>query len=159
MRAPWSRPALLIGLIVLTGCGGAARHRANMAIVRGYLEEVLNRGDTAAIARYFPAEGFRFNGNLVRHADVPRWRQALLARYPDFHIAVEDQIAQGDKVVTRVTFSGTHLGVAYGVAPTGRRVSYQGIAIDRIVGGKVVEGWHQADDLGLLRQLGVTRVP
>jgi len=58
-----------------------------------------------------------------------------------------------------VTFRGTHLGEYRGIAPTGRQVAYTGIAVDRIVGGKVVEGWHQADDLGLLRQLGVTVVP
>lgn len=62
-------------------------------------------------------------------------------------------------MVTRVTFRGTHLGEFMGVAPTGRQFAYTGIAVDRIADGKVVEGWHAADNLGLLRQLGVSVGP
>lgn len=128
-------------------------------MVRGYLEGLLNRGDSTAVERYFPPGGITFNGRQMQPASLLAMRQALLARFPDFRLVIEDQIAEGDRVVTRVTFQGTHLGATSGVEPTGRRVSYQGIAIDRVVGGKVVEAWHQADQISLLRQIGVTRVP
>jgi predicted ester cyclase len=67
---------------------------------------------------------------------------------------VEDQIAEGDKVVTRVTFHGTHQGQFNGIAPTGKQVKWSGIAMDRIADGKVVEMWHVQNTTGLLQQLG-----
>jgi len=79
--------------------------------------------------------------------------------FPDFHLTIEDQIAEGNKVITRVTFRGTHQGDYRGIAPTGKQIKYSGIAIDRIVDGKVVEMWHVADTCGMLQQIGVTAAP
>lgn len=140
-------------------CARLDRGAANKALVRGYLEEILSRGNLAAADRYFPREGFTLNGTRLGPEQLAMMRQGILAAFPDFRLVIEDQIAEGDKVVTRVTFRGTHLGEYRGVAPTRRQVAYQGIAVDRIAGGKVVEGWHEADNLGLLRQLGVTLGP
>lgn len=140
-------------------CAPLDRGAANKALVRGYLEEILSRGNLAAADRYFPREGFTLNGTRLGPEQLAMMRQGILAAFPDFRLVIEDQIAEGDKVATRVTFRGTHLGEYRGVAPTGRQVAYQGIAVDRIAGGKVVEGWHEADNLGLLRQLGVTLGP
>jgi len=140
-------------------CAHLDRGAANKALVRGYLEEILSRGNLAAVDRYFPREGFTLNGTRLGPEQLAMMRQGILTAFPDFRLVIEDQIAEGDKVVTRVTFRGTHLGEYRGVAPTGRQVAYQGIAVDRIAGGKVVEGWHEADNLGLLRQLGVTLGP
>jgi predicted ester cyclase len=147
--------ALLVG-IPAWACATVNRAAANKAMVRGYMEEVLNRGDIAAAERYFPRQGFTLNGTLLDPEHLRMMRENLVAAFPDFRITIEDQIAEGDKVVTRVTFRGTHLGEYRGIAPTGRQVAYAGIAVDRIAGGKVVEGWHQADALGMLRQLGAT---
>lgn len=151
--------AVLLSAPTWLACAHTGRGAANKAIVRGYMEEILNRGDIAAAERYFPREGFTLNGTRLGPEHLAMMRQRLLAAFPDFHLVIEDQIAERDKVVTRVTFRGTHLGEYRGIAPTGRQVAYTGIAVDRIVGGKVVEGWHEADDLGLLRQLGVTVGP
>lgn len=152
-----------LGLLLLAptwlACAHVDRGAANKAIVRGYMEEILNRGNVAASERYFPPEGFTLNGTRLGPEQLATMRQRILAAFPDFRLSIEDQIAEGDKVVTRVTFRGTHLGEFRGIGPTGRQVSYQGIALDRIAGGKVVEAWHEADDLGLLRQLGVTVGP
>jgi predicted ester cyclase len=148
--------ALLFGASTWQACAHLDRGAANKALVRGYMEEVLNRGDLAAAARYFPPQGFVLNGTRLDAEHLGMMRRALMSAFPDFRLTIEDQIAEGDRVVTRVTFNGTHLGEYRGIAPTGRRVAYAGIAVDRIAGGKVVEGWHQTDGLGLLRQLGVT---
>jgi steroid delta-isomerase-like uncharacterized protein len=78
------------------------------------------------------------------------WRTA----FPDFSSTIEDQIAEGDKVVTRWTLHGTHRGDYHGIAPTGRRVTMPAISIARIAGGKIVEEWYLGDELGLLRQIG-----
>ena len=75
--------------------------------------------------------------------------------FPDLNITVEDVIAEGDKVVTRVTLRGTHQGETeeFG-SPTGRSVEAKGVTISRIEGGKIVEDWDNYDNLSLLQQLG-----
>jgi steroid delta-isomerase-like uncharacterized protein len=74
--------------------------------------------------------------------------------FPDGHFVVEDLIAEGDKVVARVTFRGTHQGEFTGMPATGKQVSWTGIGIDRIEADKFVEAWASADILGLMQQLG-----
>ena len=84
---------------------------------------------------------------------------SLYAAFPDFHIDIEDMIAEGDRIVARVTGSGTHQGEFMGIAPTGNRVEFSVIDIARIVEGKIVEHWSNSDQLGLIRQLGVAEQP
>ncbi len=79
----------------------------------------------------------------------------LLTAFPDLQTTNEVILAEGDFVATHWTNRGTHLGEYRGVLPTGNQVSYTGTSIDRIVDGKVVESWHNSDQLGLLGQLGV----
>jgi predicted ester cyclase len=148
--------ALLLSAPTWFSCAYAGQGATNKALVRGYMEEILTRGNLPETGRYFPPGGFVLNGTRLDSLRLATMRQGLLAAFPDFRLVIEDQIAEGDRVVTRVTFRGTHLGEYRGIPPTGRLVAYQGIAVDRIAGGKVVEGWHEADNLGLLRQLGVT---
>jgi predicted ester cyclase len=74
---------------------------------------------------------------------------------PDLTYTVVDQVAEGDKVVTRYTASGTHQGEFFGVAPTGNRIEMSGIQVDRFdESGKLVEEWAQYDLLGAMRQMG-----
>jgi steroid delta-isomerase-like uncharacterized protein len=76
--------------------------------------------------------------------------------FPDMTVTVEDVIAEGDKVVTRVTLRGTHQGETEEFAPpTGRQVEGEGITISRIEGGKIVEDWDSHDNLSTLQQLGL----
>jgi steroid delta-isomerase-like uncharacterized protein len=105
--------------------------------------------------------------NFVNHdpavpPDLPPGREGLkaLARFyrsafPDTQLTVEDQIAEGDRVVSRYTVRGTHQGEFAGVPPTGKQVTVTGITIDRIEGGQIVESWNEFSQLGLLQQLGV----
>jgi predicted ester cyclase len=72
---------------------------------------------------------------------------------------VEDQIAEGDRVVTRFTSRGTHKARFMGVEATGRELIWTGITIDHIVGGKIVESWANWDMLGMLQQLGIVVLP
>ena len=76
--------------------------------------------------------------------------------FPDMSATVEDVVAEGDKVVTRVTIRGTHQGeVEEFGSPTGRQVETQGITIHRIDGGKIVEEWNSWDNMSLMQQLGL----
>ncbi len=79
--------------------------------------------------------------------------------FPDFRMNVEDMIAEGEKVVARVSWSGTHQGEFMGIAPTGNRVEVSGIDILRITDGKIAEHWGKFDDLGMMQQLGVIEQP
>ena len=80
--------------------------------------------------------------------------RSLLAAFPDLHITVEDQIAEGDEVALRYRGEGTHRGEWRGIAPTGKRIRYTDILIQRFEGDKIAEFWAQPDLLGLLQQLG-----
>jgi len=79
--------------------------------------------------------------------------------FPDLRISVEEQIAEGETVVTRWTATGTHEGELMGMAATGKQATTAGININRVAGGKLVEGWGLFDQLGLLQQIGAVPVP
>ncbi|MDQ0577742.1 ester cyclase [Agromyces albus] len=73
---------------------------------------------------------------------------------------IDDQVAQGDKVVTRLTASGRHEGDLPGPLPaTGAELRETAVAIHRVEDGKIVEHWSNRDDLGLMQQLGVIHMP
>jgi steroid delta-isomerase-like uncharacterized protein len=74
--------------------------------------------------------------------------------FPDMQLAVEDQVAEGDKVVTRWRGEMTHLGELAGAAPTGKQVTIAGMTIDRFEDGKIVEAWRSMDMLRVLRDIG-----
>ena len=77
-----------------------------------------------------------------------------LRAFPDANITIEDQLAEGDRVVTRWTGHGTQTGQLMEMPPSGKRVAVQGVQIDRLSGGKIVESWTLFDQLGMLQQLG-----
>ena len=91
---------------------------------------------------------------------VKQWFSSMHTAFPDFQMNVEDMIAEGDKVVARVSLSGTHQGEFMGIDPTGNRVTITGIDILRInAEGKIVEHWGNFDDLSMMQQLGVMEPP
>ncbi len=79
--------------------------------------------------------------------------------FPDLHDEVLDQIADGDKVVTRTVSTGTHTGEFQGIPATGRPVRVEGITIERFANGRIIERWDQFDQLGMMQQLGVIPMP
>nr|BFE31290.1 ester cyclase [Actinomadura rugatobispora] len=79
----------------------------------------------------------------------------LLGAFPDLHVTIEDVIAEGDKVVSRNTVSGTHQGEYMGIPPTGKTVTWKEIMIARFEDGRVTETWGVVDVLAQMRQLGV----
>ncbi len=83
------------------------------------------------------------------------WVMLMHHAFPDFHVIVEDEIADGDRVVQRMTARGTHQGELFGVSPTGNAVCVSFIEINRVgLDGTFVEHWSAVDLLGLLQQLG-----
>jgi len=127
---------------------------ANKALVRRYFEDLANRADLSVAADIITPEHV---------ADVEHLTMMLYTAFPDFHVTIEDQIAEGDMVVTRFTASGTYRGEWHSplgmIAPTGKRFSHMGIRMFRIANGKLVETWGGADMLSQLQQLGVVPAP
>lgn len=84
-----------------------------------------------------------------------RVHKTTLIGMPDWHTAIDELIAEGDKVVARITMTGTHTGDFWGIPATGKRVEFTGMYMVRIADGKIVEHWGEEDGVSLLQQLGV----
>lgn len=128
----------------------------NKALVQQFFEQVINQRNIAALDQFVPPRG------AVNHtvpAGMPQQGNQLLGLYlgafPDGQVTVEDLLADGDKVVARISLRGTHQGAFRGIAPTGKPITLMGIHIFRIANGKAVEHWGLMDRLAALQQLGV----
>ena len=138
----------------------------NKALMRRYYDQI----DKAAKDKREPSFLDDFVApNFVNHNPSPGFTPDLeglkqaydhfLAAQPDGYHVVEDMIAEGDKVVTRLSAHGTQTGELFGIPPTDERFSMTAIAIHRIANGKIVEHWSEVDNLGLMQQLGVVPTP
>jgi steroid delta-isomerase-like uncharacterized protein len=136
-----------------------AVEKENKALSLRADEELFNRGNMDVADELFAAS-FMFH-DPANHEDwhgpesVKQYAAMMRAAFPDLRYTVEDQIAEGNRVSTRYTASGTHEGELLGIAPTGNRVEITGISIMRIEGGRIEEIWENYDALGMLQQLGV----
>lgn len=132
----------------------------NKTLARRGIEEVFNHGKyevihelvaTSAVFHDASVPGGRFEGPAGFKQFAETYRNA----YPDIKLAIQDQIAEGEKVVTRWTATGTQKGELMGIKPTGKYTTVTGITIGRYENGKLVESWGNYDTLGMLQQLGV----
>ena len=129
----------------------------NKAIFRRYVEEVGNEGNLEVADEIFSSYlAHQADGSVLERGpeDVKRFMGEFREGFPDFHTTIEDQIAEGDKVVTRWRMNGTHRGEFRSIAPTGAEMEVTGIGIFRFSDGKVVESWDNFDQLGMMQQLG-----
>jgi predicted ester cyclase len=127
-----------------------------------FCENALNQQDLAEFDQFF-------GPTLVDHALPPNvpptlegrklFMAGFFAAFPDFQVHLDDLLAEGDKLVTRWTGTGTHRGELMGIPPTGKSVSVTGMAIDRFENGQSVEHWEVFDQMGLMQQLGVVPAP
>jgi serine phosphatase RsbU (regulator of sigma subunit) len=128
----------------------------NKATFRRYVEEVTNRGNFEVVDEIFDSYlAHQPDGSVLKRGpeDVKRFMGEFRSAFSDFHSTVEDQIAEGDKVVTRWRMRGAHEGEFRGIAPTGKEMEINGIGIFRFSAeGKVVESWDSFDQLGIMRQ-------
>jgi predicted ester cyclase len=134
----------------------AAIRAAHKALVRRFVEEVLNRGAVELLDELV-ADDHIDHGPFGNHCGLESIRRDLTicrAAFPDLHYVIVDLVAEGEFVARRFEATGTHLGEWLGAPPTGRRVTVAGLAIDRIAGGKLAETWSSVDVFGLLRQIG-----
>ena len=122
------------------------------------MDALFNRGDVDAVEQFVHPQFL--NHEAARHR--PRGPEGmrhtiewLHAAFADLHLAVDDVIAEHDKVAARVTMTGHHTGRLMGMPATGRSFSVQHIHIFRLADGKLVEHWANRNDLGLISQLGL----
>jgi steroid delta-isomerase-like uncharacterized protein len=125
-------------------------------LVRRYYEEIWNRWDFA-LADELIAESVVFRGSLgvsvQGREGFKEYMQTVRRAFPDFHNRIEQLLAEDDRVAARLTYTGTHKGELFGIGATGRRVSYDGVALFRIANGRIAEGWVLGDVHGLVQQL------
>jgi steroid delta-isomerase-like uncharacterized protein len=134
----------------------------NKALLRRFFED-YTRGDPSLVDELL-AEDF------VDHdppgPNVPPGRKGVKqvmadrkSAFPDMKVTVDDQVAEDDKVVNRMTITGTHQGVFMGIPATGKSFSMQAVAIFRVRDGKITDRWGQADVMGMMQQLGAAPPP
>ena len=132
---------------------------ANKAIVRRWFAE-LDRGNLDVIDELIPEDYIDHNpaiGGLGSGREgIRAYVTMLRAAFPDTIHIIDDQMAEGDKVMTRLTANGTFLGEILGYPPTGEVVSVSGIAVHRVANGQLVEHWAHLDMRGFMQQIGAT---
>ncbi len=127
---------------------------ANKAVFRRLFQQFFNERDLQSVGEFFAPE-FIHNKSL-RGVDLfQRIVSYYLVAFPDIHYTIEDLLADGDKVIGRVTAHGTHQGEFLGYAATGKTFSVSQIRIARFVDGKIAEHWGCQDTVSLLDQLGL----
>jgi steroid delta-isomerase-like uncharacterized protein len=132
----------------------------NKARIRRVIEQAYSRGDLSVVDEvaakdlviHAPSQEIRGREGAKQYVTM------LRTAFPDLHFTVEDQIAEGDMVVTRWTARGTHKGQFQSIPATGKEIRLAGTDIDRITDGQVVECWAHVDELGLMQQLGAIGV-
>ena len=134
---------------------------SNKAIARK-LTELLDLGDENKLKDILSPDFISHFAGLPEPLDREQYimvNHAAKTAFADLNRTVEDVIAESDKVTVRITARGTHTGVFQGVVGTGKLTKISGIAIRRIAEGKITEEWVVNDQLGLLQQLGIVRLP
>lgn len=140
---------------------GSTATTENKAIYRRIIA-AIGEGDERILRELLAAD-------LIDHNPIPRqapgaegfleWMRAARASFPDLSGTTEEVLTEGDRVVGRVTWCGTHRGAFLGIDPTGRSVAFEAIHIVRFSGGRAAEWWGVADLLGALHQVGATVRP
>jgi steroid delta-isomerase-like uncharacterized protein len=138
----------------------------NKAIVRRWFEEVINQGNVETVDTICvqcvpsfvvikgvsdpPPQGLEGVKELIG---------VFRTAFPDLHFTIEDQIAEDDKVVTRLAIRGTHRGEFMGIPATGKQMNVSAASIWRVADGKLVDEWVSWDKLEMMQQLGLIPTP
>jgi predicted ester cyclase len=161
LRPALHRRIVLAGLTGLLGTLAARTSQAeeqasmtesNKSLAQDWLNEAYNNGRPEIAQTMFAAD-FRWNGQVVGPAGPMQNVRLYRAAFPDIRAVIDDQVAEGDKVVTRWSATGTHKGEFLGMAPTGRVATVSVMMIWRVAEGQVAEDWTIFDRLAVVEQL------
>ena len=136
----------------------------NIQLMQRWFQEVWNKGRVQTVHDLLApdgvAHGQRGGESEIRGPEeFEKFVEEIRGAFPDIHVSVEDILGAGDQVVVRWSATMTHRGDTLGIPATGKTVQSRGISVARIVNGKIVEGWDNWDELGMLEQLGVYKRP
>ncbi len=136
----------------------------NKTVSRRFFEEVFGKGKLNVLDEIIATDHVNSGpGTIPGLPTGPEGAKQFVTVYrnafPDVHFTIDEQIAEGDKVVTRWTAGGTHQGELAGIPATGKTSTVTGITVDRIVNGKIAESWGIFDQFGMMQQLGVIPMP
>ena len=132
----------------------------NKALVNRLFDEVFNQGNMDVIDEIVAPKFLHYMSVEVDIDSSEGYKELIgmfRTAFPDFNVTVEDMVAEGDMVTTRLTYTGTHKGNLRDISPTGAEVTFTGICTFKISDGKIVEGRTEYDVLGLMLQLGVMK--
>ena len=154
---------LILGAIILQwacsqNSGPTAEEQQNLSSVKRIYAEFINEGNEAVFDELV-------DPNLIENEEAPGFEpnfegvkqffSMFRSAFPDLHFQVDEMIAADDKIVTRVTITGTNEGSFMNMPPTGNKISYKAIDIFRLANGKVVEHWGIGDNAKMMQQLTV----
>lgn len=138
--------------------------QSNKNLCRRFIQKIFNEGELLLIKDFMSPDVVNhevtdsFGDTEPLQARNIQWMADLVYLYrhafPDLHVEILDQIAEGDQVVTRLRVQGTHRNALMAIAASGRKIDIVSIRVDRMAGGKIVESWTHSDVLGMLHQLG-----
>ena len=133
----------------------------NKKIVRRYIEEAVNAGNLENLEEIISSEYIETLGPNGETLGIEGAKQHILAvrqTFPDLHLTIEKQIAEGDWVVTCVTAKATHQGSWLGMKPTGKKVAITGVNVDKVINGRIVEHGGAANMFEALLEIGAIQV-
>ena len=133
----------------------------NKLLVRRFYEEVINTGNVELIENYISSEYTEIHDSKRHVLGIEGAKAHILGvrqTYHDLHIAIEQQIAEDEWVVTCITARGMHKGSWLGIKPTGKPVTFTGVNIDRVVDGQIVEHGGAANMLNPLLEIGAIKI-
>ena len=114
----------------------------NKQVVKDFVGNIINTGEVETISNYLSTDYTEVHNNVKKRIGIEEAKmnvKGYRVTYPDFKVVINQQIAEGDWVVSCCIVSGTHLGVWMNITPTGKKVEYSGVIVDKIVNGKIVE--------------------
>ena len=133
----------------------------NKEVVRRFYEEVT-AGDTSAFDKYCASDVVLHQAGEADIQGLDGFKELVrmyLSAFPDATTEIHDQAAEGDKVWTRFSHTGTHKGELFGIPASGNRMSITAISVNRLAGGKIVEVWDVTDNMSLMQQIGAIPAP
>lgn len=125
----------------------------NKALVRRYLEVMINSGDTSIAAELFAPDYVNHtagSGIGTGREGLARSIDTLKTAFPDWHVTIDALVAEGEMVVDRFTITATHTGSVNGIAASGEQINKLGIHMWRVVDDKLAEGWYLTDALPMV---------
>lgn len=134
---------------------------AKKQIIKEYIQNVINTGNVSIVHDYLSEDYTEVHGKLREKIGIEEAKERVLGYYktfPDFHIKIEQQIAEGDWVVTCCTVKGTHSGVFLNIKPTGKLLEYNGVIVDKVINGKIVEHGGAVNNFGAFLEAGAIKL-